>query len=63
VMLTGDNDGTARAIARETGVDEVRSELLPEDKLKGIPYLHKIIHTPRRTTTILALAIYTPQRQ
>ncbi|MEO2091078.1 MAG: heavy metal translocating P-type ATPase, partial [Gemmataceae bacterium] len=32
VMLTGDNRGTAEAIARETGVDEVHAELLPGDK-------------------------------
>ncbi len=32
VMLTGDNIRTARAIAREAGVDEVRAELLPQDK-------------------------------
>ncbi len=32
VMLTGDNERTARAIAREAGVDEVRAELLPQDK-------------------------------
>lgn len=34
VMLTGDNKITADSIANEVGVDEVRSELLPEDKLK-----------------------------
>lgn len=32
-MLTGDNQGTARAIAKLTGVDEVYAELLPEDKV------------------------------
>ncbi|HRX83372.1 MAG TPA: heavy metal translocating P-type ATPase, partial [Pirellulaceae bacterium] len=36
VMLTGDNEGTARAIAREAGIDEVQAELLPEDKVKAI---------------------------
>jgi Cd2+/Zn2+-exporting ATPase len=39
VMLTGDNQGTANAIARESGVDEVRAELLPEDKLAAIEEL------------------------
>ncbi len=34
VMLTGDNKNTALKIANEVGVDEVKSELLPEDKLK-----------------------------
>ena len=32
VMLTGDNERTARAIAREVGVDEVYADLRPEDK-------------------------------
>ena len=32
VMLTGDSERTAAAIAREVGVDEYRSEVLPEDK-------------------------------
>ena len=36
VMLTGDNEPTARAIAAATGVDEVRAELLPEDKVKAV---------------------------
>ena len=36
VMLTGDNEGTARVIAAEAGVSEVRAELLPEDKVDAI---------------------------
>ncbi|QCP54351.1 copper-translocating P-type ATPase [Trinickia violacea] len=32
VMLTGDNQGSARAVARVLGIDEVRAELLPGDK-------------------------------
>src|SRR5690554_3910622 len=32
VMLTGDNEHTAAAIAREVGIDEFRASLLPEDK-------------------------------
>jgi Cd2+/Zn2+-exporting ATPase len=32
VMLTGDNDRTAQAIARELGIDEVYADLKPEDK-------------------------------
>lgn len=35
-MLTGDNERTARAIGREAGVDEVRAELLPEDKVAAV---------------------------
>jgi Zn2+/Cd2+-exporting ATPase len=41
VMLTGDNEGTARAIAREVGVDEYRAELLPEEKLEAIEELER----------------------
>jgi len=36
VMLTGDNLGTARAVAREVGVADFRAELLPQDKLLAI---------------------------
>jgi Cd2+/Zn2+-exporting ATPase len=36
MMLTGDNQHTAEAIARSVGIDEVRAGLLPEDKLSVI---------------------------
>ena len=39
IMLTGDNHGTAAAVAAATGVDEVRAELLPEDKVAAIEEL------------------------
>ncbi|MBS1211582.1 MAG: heavy metal translocating P-type ATPase [Proteobacteria bacterium] len=32
LMVTGDNPVTARAIAREAGIDEVRAQVLPPDK-------------------------------
>jgi len=36
VMLTGDNAGTAAAIAAQAGIADYRANLLPEDKLKVI---------------------------
>ncbi|QDS97066.1 heavy metal translocating P-type ATPase [Adhaeretor mobilis] len=41
VMLTGDNEGTAKTIAAEAGIDEVYAELLPEDKVTAIENLVK----------------------
>ena len=40
-MLTGDNSRTALAIARELGIDEVRAELLPEQKVEEIERLRQ----------------------
>ena len=39
VMLTGDNDATARAAAAATGIDDTRSELLPGDKVAAVEAL------------------------
>ncbi|MFT4922047.1 MAG: Cd2+/Zn2+-exporting ATPase [Haloarculaceae archaeon] len=36
VMLTGDNERTARAIAGEVGVDDYRAELLPDEKVAAV---------------------------
>jgi Cd2+/Zn2+-exporting ATPase len=39
VMLTGDNEETARAVAEVTGVDDFRAKLLPEDKVEAVESL------------------------
>ncbi len=39
VLLTGDHDTAARAVAEATGVREVRAELLPEDKVTAVEEL------------------------
>ena len=36
VMLTGDNQRAARAVAAAAGVDEVHAELLPDDKVRVV---------------------------
>ncbi len=39
VMLTGDNERSASAIARRVGVDEYRAQLLPTDKVEVVKQL------------------------
>jgi Zn2+/Cd2+-exporting ATPase len=41
IMLTGDNQRVADAIARQLGIDEVLADLLPEEKLTTIRQLMK----------------------
>ncbi|CAG1005701.1 H+-transporting ATPase [Anaerolineales bacterium] len=44
VILTGDDRLTAQSIARQAGIEEVRAELLPEDKLGVIRVLQNEGH-------------------
>lgn len=49
VMLTGDNQATALAIAREAGIGDARGDLLPQEKLDAIRDLQKrygAVHWP-----------------
>jgi cation-transporting ATPase G len=41
VMLTGDNERTARALAARVGVDEVHADLRPEDKARLVTDLRR----------------------
>jgi len=42
VMLTGDNESSAKAIAQKAGIENYKFNILPEDKLKEIEKLQKI---------------------
>ncbi len=39
VMVTGDNERTAKAVAARLGIDEIRADVLPEDKARIIKEL------------------------
>ncbi len=41
VMLTGDNQATATAVATQAGIDDARGNLLPEEKLAAIKDMQK----------------------
>jgi len=49
VMLTGDNETTARAVAQKVGIDDVRADVSPEDK-------HRIVSEFQDSGAIVAMA-------
>ena len=49
IMATGDSQSTAEAVARQLGIDEVRAEVLPEDKLA-------IVEELRANGSVIAMA-------
>ncbi|MFX1764667.1 heavy metal translocating P-type ATPase [Paraburkholderia sp. A1RI-2L] len=50
VLVTGDNAGSARAVAAQLGIDEIHAQVLPDDKARTIRDL-KI-----RTSAVVAMA-------
>jgi Cd2+/Zn2+-exporting ATPase len=49
VMLSGDNQRTASAIAKQAGIDEARGDLLPDDK---VTYVRELVKTYRHVGMI-----------
>ena len=49
IMLTGDSRTTAEAVARKLGIDEVRAEVLPEEKGEVVKRLQAEGHTVAMT--------------
>ncbi|WP_059035301.1 heavy metal translocating P-type ATPase [Gordonia desulfuricans] len=45
ILLTGDNEGAARTVAAEVGVDEVIAEVLPDEKVETIRRLQDEGHS------------------
>src|SRR5690606_24064098 len=44
IMMTGDNEQTAKAVADEVGIDRYEANCLPEDKLKKVQELQEAGH-------------------
>jgi Cu+-exporting ATPase len=44
ILLTGDNDATARAVAGEVGIESVRAEVMPADKVAVVRELQDSGH-------------------
>ena len=54
VMLTGDRKSYAQSVAKLTGIDEVRAELLPDEKVSAIEELIDRYHTDKKAYVAFA---------
>ncbi|RLK51432.1 Cu+-exporting ATPase [Alkalispirillum mobile] len=45
IMITGDNQRTAQAVAREVGIEQVIAEVMPEDKAREVAALQGDAHS------------------
>lgn len=55
-MLTGDNEKTARAIGKEVGIDQILSNVLPQDKAAKVKELKTKSHNNQAKDQIVAFA-------
>ena len=49
IMLTGDNEVTARAVGNEIGIDDIRADVTPEDK-------HRVVQEFQSAGAVVAMA-------